>query len=237
MARIVHSRPETITRSLHRGTRQAAPQRATPPEAAIPAEQRFRPGEQVLPYGVPDGHVACILDGEIQLAFASAERSIMYETLGRGDLFELASLVGLPETQVDAHAITGGAVRVLDSRALLASLADDSAALASVRARLAQRLVSVEQRLASTAGRHVTVRLLDALQRLALTRGVPRSDGSRAVTVSQADLARSIGARRETVTRALVTLRSDGVIRRDGRKIVLRPVPSPHRRFARAALS
>lgn len=225
MARIVHSRPETITRSLHRGTYAPAGSRthATVPAGGVAVpEQRYAQGDRILPGGVPGGHVACVLDGEVQLAFASAERTIAFEKLGPGDLFGLASLVGLPATRVEARATTSATVRVLDAAAVLAILADQPVALAHVRGRLSQRLVGIERQLASIAGRHVTARLLDSLRSLALTRGEPRSDGSRTLAVSHADLARTIGARRETVTRALVALKSDGVIRRDGRKIVLR---------------
>jgi CRP/FNR family cyclic AMP-dependent transcriptional regulator len=239
MARIVHSRPETITRSLHRGEYGPSPQ--APPRAptVVPPniELRFRPGERVLPDGVPPGHVAFIVDGEVQLAFASAERTIRFESLGPGDLFGLSALLGLPATQVDARATTAANVRLLDAAAVLGSLADQPIALAHVRVRLAQRLVAIERQIASIAGRHVTARLIDSLRSLALARGEPRSDGCRTLAISHADLARSIGARRETVTRALVALKSDGIIRRDGRKIVLRLSALPRRASRNAALS
>ena len=95
---------------------------------------------------------------------------------------------------------------------------------------LVTRLLDVERRLERLASGDVRARLGAVLADLASRAGVPLSEPGGALRIDKSpthlELAREIGASRETVTRALAALEADGLVHREGRRLV---VPDPAR--------
>src|SRR5262249_28367517 len=88
---------------------------------------------------------------------------------------------------------------------------------------LGAQLVQTERRLGGVASVDTRTRLAGELHRLAHEAGEDVPGGGRRLpaAVTHADLARQIGASRETVTRLLASLQAEGYIRREGRRLVV----------------
>ncbi|MEQ1440193.1 cyclic nucleotide-binding domain-containing protein [Fontimonas sp. SYSU GA230001] len=90
-----------------------------------------------------------------------------------------------------------------------------------VAAQLARRLCEVSQRVAQQTFLDVTGRLSQALRRLSHKPGaLPHPNGA-VVRISRVELARHIGCSREMAGRALKKLRSDGLVKDQGRNILV----------------
>jgi CRP/FNR family cyclic AMP-dependent transcriptional regulator len=150
------------------------------------------------------------------------------ERLGSGQLFGVTALLVTDAGGLLAQAETDAEVCLVAGRQFLDLVARWPQAMLELATRLGVRVRDADEPATHFMPTSAGARLAAVLHRLAsdgseLTpgggvrlRGVPR----------HTDLAREIGATRETVTRMLARLEQDGYIRRFGRQIV---VPDPRR--------
>lgn len=155
-------------------------------------------------------------------------RQTTVERLGSGQLFGVTGLLVTDAGGLLAEAETEVDVCVVDGRHFLDLLARFPEALVDLAMRLGVRVREADEVLTHMTATGSRARLASVLLRLVSDgsevqpgggvrlRGVPR----------HSDIAREIGATRETVTRMLARLEQDGYIRRYGRQIV---VPDPER--------
>lgn len=223
LAGLLQIRPETLARA--EGSNE-------PLEAALAQHRRaiargtreFHAHQVVLDGEPPCDCVGLVVSGRVQLHVTGpAGREITVEILEDGDLFGTAALIGLPATRVRLVALTNGSVEVAPAVELLNRLHADPELCTAAIARFAHRLEHVERGLATAALPNVRERLVQVLRDASSPQVLETSGvGSLTRTTwSHVALARHLGVCRETITRSLASLTEAGVIRRDGRRIVL----------------
>ena len=139
--------------------------------------------------------------------------------LGRGDLWtdDASGTHRCPdEDGIRLEALCPSRVRLLTNEALVRAAADASSAPWMISA-LARRSRDAERRCAEALCLPVDERVLSLLRRLARLQGVAVPGGVRIeIELSQERIARLTGATRESINRAMRTLRRRDLVRRDG---------------------
>jgi CRP-like cAMP-binding protein len=197
----------------------AAPPR-WPLQALAPAELRpVDPGGAVVRQGDPSTHLFVVHDGAVRLGVLRPDGvEAVLEVLGPGGAFGFAGL-GLPAAGLGA--VEPAEARAVAPTRVLAFAHDDLRLLVGRRPGLALRLLELSAtRLAATGTAlaetllgDVRGRVVHRLARLAAAHGRPFADGVRIeLWLSQEELAKLVGATRESVNRVLGDLRRDGLV-------------------------
>ncbi|MEZ5960634.1 MAG: Crp/Fnr family transcriptional regulator [Hyphomonadaceae bacterium] len=141
--------------------------------------------------------------------------------LGAGDHFgEIAALIGTPRS-VAVRAATPGLLAEAPASAFRTAMATNALFAADVASNLARTVVILTDRLFELAALEVRFRLYSELLRFA-GRGKQVANGiAIAPAPTHAALAASIGATRESVSRELTQLTSEGVLSRGRGQLVL----------------
>lgn len=179
---------------------------------------RYRRGEVMFHEGAPSDRVLALRAGEARVAVATPSgRELVLAVKGPGDLLgELGALDGRPRSasavavcEVDALALSPSAFeRFLDEHPRLA--------VRMLRALAAQVRDSDDQQVERGSG-DVVARVARRLAQLAVASGADRPE----LALTQDDLAGWVGATREATNRALATLRGEGCIATERRRIVV----------------
>lgn len=207
--------------------RVAPGDRATLVDAGHP--RRYRAGEPIFTVGDRGGFVVLILDGRAKIIVPSPTGSETVLGLrGPGDLIgELSAVHDEPAvrsaTVVAVDPVVCRVVRNEDFRSLLAAHPSIALGLLGL---VAARLRSSDRRL-------VEIGAYDTARRVArLLAGMAESDGRPADAglvlpdgLTQDDLAGMVDASRESVARALATLRSLGLVSTGRRRVVVHDLP------------
>ncbi len=182
--------------------------------AALMRDRSCRAGEDVVVrpsgdriYVIKSGRVR-VLNGDIAVA-----------VLGPGQMFGTSSLFGAATTSQRVIALDSD-VLICDAQtaSFLKIMALHPVVAAKVMSLLARQVFELEQAVERVAGHQVESRLADLLLRLA-----DREKGDlRVRNLSQADLARMIGASRESVSRALARWEREGKIIAGQRSVQVR---------------
>jgi len=137
--------------------------------------------------------------------------------LGPGQLFGTSALFGAAATTQKVIAIEDVIVCEAPAGRFLTAMSMHPRLAAKVAVLLARQLFDLEQTVQRTATEPIEARLADLLLRIA-----DRVEGtSRIKGLSQGDMARMIGASRESVSRILATWERDGLVRSRPRFIEL----------------
>jgi CRP/FNR family transcriptional regulator len=190
--------------------------------SAAGTPRRLPHGEIVVRQGDRSACLFLVTAGIVRLASVTRDgREVVVALLGRGELFGESSLLGRP-SPVEARAVGTTDVvamplaRIRDVLHHHPSTAEELLRL--VAARLHQTSGALEDALAGALATRVSGRLRE----LAMTHGVARDDGVRIdVPLTREELARMVGATREAVSRTLGTLAARGLVRTEGRTVVL----------------
>jgi CRP/FNR family transcriptional regulator, cyclic AMP receptor protein len=201
--------------------------------ADLATERSFRKGQFVFQQG-DVGDACYVIDSGAVKVFTTSEEGteVIYCTLGVGDCFgELSFFDGLERS---AAVETLAASRLVVLRRPALDLLLDTDASAS-RALLAYQ-GSIIRRLTEQAGDLVVLdlpgRLAKCLDRLATSCGLTTPEGIRIdLSLTQSDLAGLVGASRPSVNQALQAFVRRGVLRADGRSILITDLPALRRRF------
>jgi CRP-like cAMP-binding protein len=188
------------------------------------ASRRFSPGETVFSEGEPCKGLYVVESGHVRIFKSSASgREQVLSIDGPGNsIAELPVFDGgnYPASVTAVDDATLLFVSKLDFQALC--LAHPQVALKVLRvvgARL-RRLVGIIEQLSFTTVRH---RLASFLLRLARTGGKTTADGIEVtLPVSNQELASQIGTVRELVSRNLSRFQSEGLVKIDGRIVIIR---------------
>jgi CRP/FNR family cyclic AMP-dependent transcriptional regulator len=156
-------------------------------------------------YLVKSGRVR-ITNGEVNVAI-----------LGPGQLFGTSALFGAAATTQRAVALDDVIICEAPAGEFLGAMAMHPRLAAKVAMLLARQLFELEQAVERTATEPVEARLADLLLRIADRRRVP----SRVRGLAQSDLARMIGASRESVSRLLAGWERSGLVRAGQRDVEL----------------
>jgi CRP-like cAMP-binding protein len=167
--------------------------------------------------GAGRGSVSLVLSGVVRLFSRGADgRQITLEFVGPGCVLGTPDLFRHPNDGVQAQAVTHVTAGIASSEAVRAVMQRHPRLMNSIMAQLGKRVVEIEQQLECFTSAGVNWRLLNMLTRIGELCGEPVPGGHRVRTrLTHAALACQIGARRETVTRALHALEDSGLVRRE----------------------
>lgn len=190
----------------------------------IEARHRVFQSEQLLfAQGEPGNTCHIILRGRVRV-FVSGEdgRELSVRILGPGEIVgEMALFENLPRS-ANVVSLDETHTLELDQEGLLRCLRRCPALALGLLQALSARLRLTTEEAEGLASLPVAERLLRRLQQLAEGSGVRVSDGVRiTLPMTQQELATLVGTSRESVNRALVKLRQQGLIRLDGGWIIL----------------
>jgi CRP-like cAMP-binding protein len=188
-------------------------------------ERRFADGQVIFGRGEPGSSLFALVEGRVRIGVTSADgREVLLDILGPGEIFgELALLDGRPRS-ADATAFGPCLLLSLDRRELLPALRRSPAAASRLLELVCGRLRVANDQLEGAVSMTVGARLARLLLALADRNGGPAAHalGRIDAALSQADLARLIGAGRQKVNRHLCRWLGDGTLARDGRALVIR---------------
>jgi CRP-like cAMP-binding protein len=137
--------------------------------------------------------------------------------LGPGQLFGTSSLFGAAVTTQRVIALDDVVICEAPAGEFLGAMAMHPRLAAKVAMLLARQLFELEQAVERTATEPVEARLADLLLRVADRRRAP----SRVRGLAQSDMARMIGASRESVSRAIAGWERSGLVRSSQREVEL----------------
>lgn len=194
--------------------------------AAHGRQMRVRKGQVLLAVGLPANDVYVMLDGAVSVSLVSAQgRETVLRAIGKGEMFgELAAIDGEPRS-ADVIAIENSTLLVIPGAAFTALIGTEPVLSLWLARYLAQQVRYLTNRIYELSTMGVGPRLQAELLRLA---GNPDGSGRAVIgrIPTQAELAARIGTNRETVTREFSVLLKEGLVVREGRRIV---VPSVDR--------
>jgi CRP/FNR family transcriptional regulator len=195
---------------------------------------RLQRGDYLYLPGDPSRSVFLVREGFVRLArLLDSGRELTLDVAGPGDIVGEEAVMGEARRTSLAQALQPARVSPLPA-ATLESLLDRSGPLALALARVvSERSRRIEARALENAlgdcRRRLSSVLLDLADRFGADEGAARRLG---VRLTHEDLARLIGAARETVTPLLGKLRKVGILAYDRRRLLVR---DPHRLRALAA--
>lgn len=177
---------------------------------ALLQERRCRDGEDVVVRPSGD-RVYLLKSGRVRVLVGDVAVAV----LGPGQLFGTSALFGAALTRQRIVALDDVVICEAPVGQFLAAVSAHPRLAAKVVTLLARQLFELEQAVERTASDTVAERLAELLLRVAR-----RDDGRAEVRdLAQADLARMIGASRESVSRLIAAWERDGVLRAGPRRV------------------
>ncbi len=181
---------------------------------ALGAERRFTPGAFLLLEGDPSNHVLLVLQGQVKVYRVAPDGSrLLLAIRGPGDVLgELAALGGddggHPRVAT-VEALEPTRARVISAATFLDFLGHRPQACLALARNVRARLAEAERMRAETVVHDATTRVARCLADLAVRHGVrSEPDGPLVLRISQEELAGWVGASRESVARAMRSLRN-----------------------------
>jgi CRP-like cAMP-binding protein len=184
--------------------------------------RRLPHGAVITRQGALVGSLFLVTAGAVRLsAVTAAGREVVVAMLCRGDVFGEAALLG-GASRVRAQAVGPTAVLALPIDSLHSLLACQPATAEQLLRMIASRLHRTSAALEDALASDVPGRVAGRLRELAAYHGEPGPSGVRLrVPLTQDELARMVGASRESVNRTVGALSARGLIRNQGRSIVI----------------
>ncbi len=204
--------------------------RAAPPPVTGGRVQQQRPatvsynrGDEVFTPATGEGLVYIIRSGCIRLYKTLSDgRSINVGLLGPNTIFAQEDSSDGLATGTTAEAIVASTLSIVESGDLANLIADSPELASAVVAGMTRRLTELQTLIEHLLVRDTSVRLSVTLLNLAAKFGRPAGGGLQEITLplTHQGLANMIGSNRVTVTRKLLDLQRDGVVRSLGRNIL-----------------
>ncbi|MBI2239024.1 MAG: Crp/Fnr family transcriptional regulator [Actinobacteria bacterium] len=194
--------------------------------AAHGVPHRVGRGHAITRQGEPVTCLYVVREGAVRLsALSRGGREVVVACLCAGELFGELALLGEGPSPVEARALEDTTLLALPVERLRSALASDpdvaAELLGAIAARLRRSTQALQDALLLDAGTRLSRRLCE----LARDYGAPASEGVLVrLLLTQEDLARMVGASRETVNKSLAALSSRGLVRTEGRRYV---IPDP----------
>ncbi len=175
--------------------------------------RRFRGGEFLYLTGDPAHSTYYVRGGLVKTGLTSADGDEITLRLHKAGEFVGESCLCTGERREHARAMEDSEIVELPFAEFVAHLQHNPEALLDFLSVVSERLAEVNEQLLSVSVDGVEVRLVRTLLRLADDLGEPTATGLRiAHYISQEELARMVGARREVVSRVLNQLRKKALV-------------------------
>jgi CRP/FNR family transcriptional regulator, cyclic AMP receptor protein len=184
--------------------------------------RRLPHGEVIVRQGDTVSSLFLVIAGAVRLSSVTASgREIVVGLLCRGDLFGESALLGDPSL-VRAQAVGPTTLLALPIPSLRSTLERTPATAEELLRLIAARLHRTSAALGDAMAADLPSRVVGRLRELADDHGVPGPNGVRLrVPLTQDELARMVGASRESVNRTVGALAARGVVRSGGGRIVI----------------
>jgi CRP/FNR family transcriptional regulator, cyclic AMP receptor protein len=190
--------------------------------------RRYSKGAALVIQGDLGDFVFVITDGRVKVVATSEEGNESVLSLrGPGELIgELSALDDVPTARLaSVLAVEPVAGRILSGHEFLTFLEDHPRVAIEMLRMAAGRLRDSDRRRIEFGSYQADRRLARLLVDLVASQGRPARDGLGVdISLSQQELAGFVGASRESVVRALATLRRDGFVETNRRSVVVRDV-------------
>lgn len=178
--------------------------------------QHFTAGSTVFEEGAAPASVHIVSRGAIELSSGSGEDRVVFEVLGPGDVFGDVPLLLQMLEPFDARAASDSQVLSIDAKTLLELLASRPALNQRWLVSMADRMSRLQQRIGELLSGGLDAQIAALL--------IHRAEAGR-VSLSQAGLAKLLGAQRSSVNRILRQFENDEVVELSYRSIrILDPV-------------
>jgi CRP/FNR family transcriptional regulator len=199
---------------------------ATPP--GRPRQQRpttvpYGKGQEVFAPGHGGGLVYIVRSGCVRLFKTLPDRrSINLALLGPNTIFTQEETADGLATGATAEALVDSTLSIVEVDDLADLIAESPELASAVVAGMTRRLTELQTLVEHLLVRDTSVRLATTLLSLAARFGRPMADGLVAITMplTHQGLANMIGSNRVTVTRKLLDLQEQGIVRSLGRNAV-----------------
>lgn len=182
---------------------------------------RVRKGQVLLAVGLPANDVYVVLEGSVSVSLVSAQgRETVLRAIGPREMFgELAAIDGEPRS-ADVVAVENSTLLVIPGPTFAGLLGVEPVLSLWLARYLSHQVRYLTNRIYELSTMGVGPRLQAELLRLA---GEPDQAGAATINriPTQAELAARIGTNRETVTREFSLLIKEGLVTREGRRIVV----------------
>ncbi len=188
--------------------------------------RRVRRGEVIRRRGDPGSGMAIIVSGRVRISLVSEDgREVTLTVLGPGEVLGEMTLLDGGECSADATAQEDCVLLALERTQFLRLLRSNSELCLHLMEVLCQRLRRSNAALEDMALLDLSTRLGRLLLRLCGDYGVASPGGTRIeVKLSQKDLSSLAGASREKVNRQLRQWELDGIVGKDGgRLLIMKP--------------
>jgi CRP-like cAMP-binding protein len=195
----------------------------------------YGPGDLIIQPGRPEERIYVVRRGTVRLFHRSADgRELTADLVGPGRIFGVSTLFGASRDGLLAEAVTAATVCTAEGGDFLRLVSGWPQVMLNLIVQIGSQLMQTEQQLDRLVSADARGRLAATLYRLAFDGGENDADGGRRIlTVLTHDaLARQIGCSRETVTRTLAALETEGYIRREKRRITVTSLPRLARAFS-----
>lgn len=174
-----------------------------------------------------------IVQGRVRIAnFSAAGKEVSFRDMGVGQIFgELAAIDGFPRS-ASAVALCDTLLASMSAKMYWQMLRDYPALTADCLKRLARLVRALSGRVVEFATLPVRDRIYAELLRLAVQRSGNPDFWEICPMPTHAELASRVATHREAVTRVLHILELDGVVRRDGKRLILPDIEGLRRRHS-----
>lgn len=182
---------------------------------------RVRKGHVLLAVGLPANDVYLVTEGSVSVSLVSSQgRETVLRLIEQGEVFgELAAIDGQPRS-ADVVAVENSTLLVIPGSTFTGLIESEPVVSLWLARYLAHQVRYLTNRIYELSTMGVGPRLQAELLRLA---GEPAADGSACIVrvPTQAELAARIGTNRETVTREFALLVREGLLVKEGRRIMV----------------
>ncbi|MFB3120247.1 MAG: Crp/Fnr family transcriptional regulator [Stenotrophomonas maltophilia] len=189
--------------------------------------RRYQRGEVIFHEDDPADRMHIIVEGRVKISIASEDgRERDIALLQSGECFGEMALIDGSNRSATATAVDATETMVLFRQDFLDFLSENPEVAADVNTLLVQRLRNVNQMLGDMVFLDVPTRVAKQLLTLAEAYATEAKPGAAiVVAIGQDELARLVGATRETVSRALNSFRRLGMLDTSHRRITIIDLP------------
>jgi CRP/FNR family transcriptional regulator, cyclic AMP receptor protein len=193
--------------------------------AAVSVPLKVRREEAIFSEGEASSHVYVLLSGVAKLCYVNREQRVLVGFVGPGEVFGLSSLLPQTTRPFRCEAYSDCTVAVVKSEVFVDTvLGVPYDRLSLIMDATVGRWWGMVVRYANFVGLGLRERLAGALLELAEKFGVRDSRGTLlTIKLTHSDLAELVGASRQRTTEQLNDFEREGVIGRDGRRLIIVP--------------
>jgi CRP-like cAMP-binding protein len=207
--------PQPSVGSGSNGNGRARPQR--------PSTVTYTKGQEIFGPGRGGGLIYIVRNGCVRLYKTLPDgRAINLGLLGPNTVFAQEDAYDGLSTGAAAEALVDSTLSIVEADDLAGLIADSPELASAVVAGMTRRLTELQTLIEHLLVRDTSVRLVTTMLTLARGFGRPTADGMTAITLplTHQGLANMIGSNRVTVTRKLLELQEDGLVRSLGRNAI-----------------